>query len=259
MENTNKESWNLHAKRFYHEDYLSLDDIDFESYDYPTDKDLNIIGDVQGLYCLEIGSGTCNCGIALSRKGAIVTCSDISEEQLKIGRQVAEKSGVKISTVCSDMLDLSFCESNTMDLVISMSAEMYVPDFNKICVEVSRVLKNNGRFVFSTTHPFIACVGATELWGEEQADPNYSYKGAHTWKWREEDSFEFTTYRRQISDYVNGLANNKLLVKRMEELFPITPLPDDHDFDEKEITVRTRYPSVLVIEAVKYDDAEGIR
>jgi len=38
MIDTNKESWNLHASRFYQEDYLSLDDIDFESYDYPPKK-----------------------------------------------------------------------------------------------------------------------------------------------------------------------------------------------------------------------------
>jgi hypothetical protein len=49
------------------------------------------------------------------------------------------------------------------------------------------------------------------------------------------------------------------MVKRMEELFPVTPLPDDHDFDENEIRVRTRYPSVLVIEAVKYDETGGTR
>jgi len=43
------------------------------------------------------------------------------------------------------------------------------------------------------------------------------------------------------------LANNKFMVKRMEELFPVTD-----DFDEKEMKVRTRYPSVLVIEAIKH-------
>lgn len=249
MADTNKESWDLHAHKFYVEDYLSLDNIDFESYDYPTDKDLNIIGDVKGLTVLEIGSGSCNCGIALARKGANVTCSDISQEQLKIGKQVAEKAGVNISFVCSSMTDLSFISPNSIDLVISMSAIMYVEDFNKVCCEVSRVLKHGGRFIFSTTHPFIECVGATELWAEEKADPNYSYKGPAEWKWDKNDAYIFTTYRRQVSDYVNGLANNGLMLKRMEELFP-TNL-DAEDFDAKEKEVRTRYPSVLIIESSK--------
>lgn len=244
--NKNKESWDLHARKFYIEDYLSLDDVDFESYDYPTDKDLNIIGNVKGLNVLEIGSGSCNCGIALAKKGAKVICSDISQEQLKIGMKVAEKAGVKISVIRSDMTDLSFADSNSTDLVISMSAVMYVEDFNKVCFEVSRVLKHGGRFIFSTNHPFIMCVGATELWAGEKANPNYSYKGPVEWKWDKDDAYVFTTYRRQISDYVNMLADNKFMIKRMEELFPVTD-----DFEEKELEVRTRYPSVLVIEAMK--------
>lgn len=249
MADTNKESWDLHAKKFYVEDYLSLDDVDFDSYDYPTEKDLNIIGDVKGLNILEIGSGSCNCGIALARKGANVTCSDISREQLEIGKKVAEKAGVNVSFECSDMIDLSFVDSDTMDLVVSMSAISYVEDFNKVCSEVSRVLVNNGRFVFSVNHPFVMCVGATELWPEEKANPNYSYKGPVVWKWNEEDAYTFTTYRLQISDYVNMLANHHFVIKRMEELFPVTD-----DFDDKEKEVRTRYPSVLVIEAGKHKD-----
>ena len=228
MSDTNKESWDLHASRFYQEDYLSLSDIDFESYDYPTDKDLNIIGDVSGLSVLEIGSGTCNCGIVLARK-----------------------AGVNITTACSDMIDLSFAESTSFDLVICMNAIGYARDFGKVCEEVNRVLKPSGRFIFSATHPVMACVGATELWPEENANPNYSYVGPMQWKWREEDDFVFTTYRMKVSDYVNLLARNKLYIKRMEELFPISPLPADCDFDENEIAVRTRFPSNLVVEAIK--------
>ena len=127
-----------------------------------------------------------------------------------------------------------------------MSAIMYVEDIDKVFAEVSRVLKHGGRFIFSTNHPFIMCVGATELWVEEKANPNYNYRGPIEWKWDKNDSFVFTTYRRQINDYINNLANNNFMIKRMEELFPVT-----NDFDDIEIEVRTRYPSVLVIEAIK--------
>jgi len=36
------------------------------------------------------------------------------------------------------------------------------------------------------------------------------------------------------------------MIKRMEELFPVT-----NDFDDIELEVRIRYPSVLVIEAIR--------
>ena len=246
MADTNKKSWDLHARRFYTESELPLDYVDFDSNDYPSDKDLNIIGDVKGLTVLEIGSGSCNCGIALARNGANVTCLDLSQEQLNIGKEVAEKAGVSIKFICADMADLSFIASDTVDLVISMSALDYVEDFDKVCSEVSRVLKHGSRFVFCTTHPIMSCVSATELFPEENAPPNYNYRGPITWKWHNEDDFIFTTYRRQLSDYVNALCGNSLMIKRMEELFPIT-----NDFDDKELAVRTRFPSVLVVEAVK--------
>jgi len=246
MENTNKQSWDLHARRFYTEGALPLEYVDFDSSDYPSDKDLNIIGDVKGLTVLEIGSGSCNCGIALARNGANVICSDLSQKQLDIGKEVAKKAGVTIDFVCSDMTDLSFVGSDTIDLVISMSALDYVENFDKVCFEVNRVLKQGGRFVFCATHPIMSCISATELFPEENAPPNYNYRGAITWKWHEDDDFVFTTYRRQLSDFVNALGGNGLMIKRMEELFPIT-----NDFDEKELAVRTRFPSVLVIEAVK--------
>ena len=99
MVNPNKKSWDLHAQRFYNEDELPLDYANFDSIDYPSDKDLNIIGDVRGLTVLEIGAGSCNCGIAFARSGAAkVTCSDLSQEQLNIGREAAKKAGVEIET-----------------------------------------------------------------------------------------------------------------------------------------------------------------
>jgi len=246
MADENKKSWDLHARRFYTEGELPLDYVDFDSSDYPSDKDLNIIGDVRGLTVLEIGSGSCNCGIALAKNGANVMCLDLSQEQLNIGKEVAEKAGVIINFVCSDMTDLSFVASDTIDLVISMSALDYVEDFEKVCSEVNRVLKHGGRFVFCTTHPVMSCISATELFLEENAPPNYDYRGPITWKWHKEDDFIFTTYRRQLSDFVNALGRNDLMIKRMEELFPNT-----NDFDEKELAVRTRFPSVLVVDALK--------
>lgn len=148
MGNTNKESWDKHAERFYIEDYLPLDYVDFCGYEFPSDKDLNIIGEVRGFKVLELGSGSCNCGIALARKGADVTCLDISNEQLKIGQQVAKKEGVNLKLIESDMINLSSVESDSLDLIISMSAIMYVEDINKVFKEANRVLKNNGRFYF---------------------------------------------------------------------------------------------------------------
>ena len=254
MSNSNKESWNNHAERFYIAGHLEgdlpLDYVDFCGNVFPSDKDLNIIGEVGGLKVLEIGSGSCNCGIALAKKGADVTCLDISSEQLKIGQQVAKKEGVNLRPIESDMTDLSSVEADSMDLTISMSAIMYVEDINKVFQEVNRVLKHQGRFIFSTNHPFIMCLGATELWPEEEASPSYDYRGAVEFNWKKEDTFYFTIYRWPLMDYVNGLARNGFCINRMEELLPKQA---DPKWSEQEKRIRMRYPSVLVVEAIKME------
>jgi hypothetical protein len=51
-------------------------------------------------------------------------------------------------------------------------------------------------------------------------------------------------------DYVNGLAHHGFCINRMEELLPKEA---DPEWGEQEKRIRMRYPSVLVVEAVKSD------
>ncbi len=51
----------------------------------------------EGKNVLEIGCGGAQCGIAMAKQGAKVTGVDISEEQLKFAKVLAEKNKVKIN------------------------------------------------------------------------------------------------------------------------------------------------------------------
>jgi ubiquinone/menaquinone biosynthesis C-methylase UbiE len=247
MADANRESWNLHARRFFSED-ISLDYVDYCGLEFPDDRDLNIVGDVSSSHVLEIGSGSCNCGIALAKQGAKVTCLDISENQLLIGRELARKAAVHIEQIVADMTDLSKVPSGSMDLVLSISALMYVENIDRVFSEVNRVLRTGGRLIFSTNHPVMMAIGATELWPEEESDSKYNYRGPIVWKWKEEDDFYFTSYRRPMMDYVNTLNKNAFRILRMEESLPKI---EDTDWNDVEKSIRMRFPSVLVIEARK--------
>lgn len=85
--NTNRDSWNRHAERYQKGARFSFDTVDYGSIDSMTEKEMKLIGDVKGKKVLELGCGGANCGIALARQGAIVTCLDISEEQIMFARQ----------------------------------------------------------------------------------------------------------------------------------------------------------------------------
>lgn len=87
----NKISWNKQADRYQADADFLFSDVDYGDRRLPTEKDLNLIGDVNGKKVLELGCGGANCGIALAKQGAIVTCSDISEQQLKHAKENAKR------------------------------------------------------------------------------------------------------------------------------------------------------------------------
>jgi SAM-dependent methyltransferase len=163
-------------------------------------------------------------------------------------------AGVEMAFVQGDMINLGLFVDERFDLVLSVCAIMYVADLGCLFQEVTRVLKPGGRLIFSVDHPLLQTIGATDLWPEEGADPRYDYRGPVVWKWSPEDEFSFTTYRRPISDYVNHLAEAGLFIYRMHELHP----RQTGEWDEPEASLRTRFPSILLVAARKLSPQAGM-
>ena len=250
MSNENRRSWNKHARRYQKKCGFNCNVAHYLSEAYPMENELNLLGNVSGLEVLEIGSGAGQCGIAMAKQGAHVTCLDISEEQIAIGCKYAGKENVNVNFVQGDMEDLSLFSSDLFDLVFSAAAISYVERIDKVFSEVFRVLKDGGRFLFSSVNPFWFALGATELWPEENNNPSYFYRGPDRWKWNEEDDFEFITYRRPLQDYFNSLIDAGLHIKKFIELEPVlNRLTEDTFFfmDEKEIEMAKRFPQGMIV------------
>jgi len=249
MNDETRFSWDRHAARYQKENTLPFDVVDYCGGAFPTEKDLKLLGDVKGLKVLELGAGACNVGIALAKQGAIVTCLDGSKEQLEFGKKNAEQHNVEIETVHADFHDLDQFDPDAYDLVISICALQYAEDIKHIFSEVHRMLKSNGRFVFSTDHPMMKAVEAHFLYpNDENLHKEYHYKGAEEWKWNDEDDYTFTTYRRPVSDFLNTLTGAGLKIKKVIDLYPIKELVD---CSKEERQIRKDFPSILVISAEK--------
>ncbi len=240
-------AWDRHARRYSSEGTLPVGIVDYYGVDFPTERDLAMIGDPKGLTVLELGSGACNCGIALAIQGATVTCLDLSSEQLKIGREDAASAGVSLECVQGDMEDLSALSGRRFDLVLSVCALMYVLNISAVFRQVAGVLRPGGRFIFSVDHPIFMAIGATELWPDEGADPDYSYQGAVKWRWLPEDEYEFTTFRRPVSEFVNALHASGLCIQRMVDLYPT----DFSKWGPTESRLRRRFPSAMMLLSTK--------
>tara|TARA_Y100000310_G_scaffold73929_1_gene70072 strand:+ start:440 stop:1186 length:747 start_codon:yes stop_codon:yes gene_type:complete len=178
----------------------------------PNEKHFKLLGNVKGMKILEIGCGGAQCGIAMAKKGAKVTGIDISKEQLKLAKKLAEQNKVKIKFYQGDIKSLKQIKSNSQDIVFTAFALHYVDDLNKCFKEVYRVLKKKGIFVFSLDHPFFRTVDSKTLKLKE------SY--FKTGKWIEtfsDPTKKFVMYTHTVSQLFDTLIDSGFNVERIIE------------------------------------------
>lgn len=97
---------------------------------------------------LEVAAGTCVCGRSFSPYVQQVTCLDLTKAMLLVGKKQAEKQELRNMTfVIGDARELPFLD-NSFDIVISRLAFHHFPDVSCPFSEMTRVLKNGGKFIF---------------------------------------------------------------------------------------------------------------
>lgn len=240
----NKDSWNKHAERYQKSTSFSFDNVDYGITNSLTEKELHLLGDVYGKKVLELGCGGANCGIALAKQGAIVTCIDISEQQIMFARENAAREKVNVQFIVSDIEEINIGKEE-YDIVISMAALGYIENIEKVFQSVKHILKDKGIFVCSLPDATNACITSKYLWNDPPETYSYFYTGPTKWRWEDDDNFEFITYRRPISDYINMLADTGFYIRKVYQL---------HEHFEKieseQEQFNALYPSIIVIKAI---------
>ncbi|MBQ9975305.1 MAG: class I SAM-dependent methyltransferase [Clostridia bacterium] len=109
----------------------------------------------KGASVLDLGCGTGEISIALSKKGYMITGLDYSSEMLAEASQKAEKNRSDIFFTCQDMT--SFSVSHLYDAVVScFDCLNYLLSKDKLLSAFCRVytaLDNNGLFIFDMNAP----------------------------------------------------------------------------------------------------------
>ncbi|HIT90971.1 MAG TPA: methyltransferase domain-containing protein [Candidatus Merdenecus merdavium] len=96
---------------------------------------------------LEVAAGTCICGRSLAPFVQSVICLDMTPAMLEVGKDKAEKQGLRnINFVQGDAEKLPFLD-NSFDLVISRLAFHHFPHPKRCFSEMARVLKAGGKLV----------------------------------------------------------------------------------------------------------------
>lgn len=99
----------------------------------------------EGQHILDLGSGTAILPINLFDTGAVFTSTDISENQVNIGREIVKSKGIKNIDfkVCS--AESTGFDDNTFDAVTAVQCFQYF-DPIKSTEEIHRILKPSGLF-----------------------------------------------------------------------------------------------------------------
>lgn len=196
-----------------------------------------MLGSVRGLRILDAGCGNGYLCRLLAKKGAKVSGVDISKRFIQIARKKEKEAPLGIDYHVSSICDLKMFGDGTFDVVVSNLVLMDLTDLNKAFSEFCRVLKPNGKLVFSIMHP---CFSSPPVRGWVRVPRDSARKEDWLfWKvdryfdrlievWRYFDSPPLYSFHRTLSDYVKALLNNGFIITDFDEPVPSKAAMTEH-------------------------------
>ncbi len=167
---------------------------------------------------LDVGTGEGQLSRTAARPGCTVVGVDPAWAQLDVARR--RGGGPSYCRAESAHLPLA---SATFDAVVACLVFEHIDAVETAIAEVARVLIAGGRFLFFLNHPLLQVPGSGWI-DDHIIDEQYWRVGPYL---REDTSLEevekdvFLPFvHRPLSRYVNAMAQNGLLVTRMEEPAP---------------------------------------
>ncbi len=198
------------------------------------------LGDVQGLKILDAGCGPGILASYLISKGAIVTGFDISPQMIALARK---RIGENFKLFVADMAKpLDFLPKDEFDIVASSLAIDYVKDWTTPLNEFYRVMKKDGRLVFTVQHP----LGAY-LWYKPDSAFGVQYVEA-TWRGFNEKPVVVPDYYRSFEEMINPLLQAGFILKYLFDTKPIKALKEK---DPIRFEKYSKIPTFMCIEAIK--------
>ena len=218
---------------------------------------LSILGDVEDKHILDAGCGNGYLSRLLLKRGAKVTGVDASEKAIEtaVAAESEEYSGIKY--YARSLTDLSVFKKNTFDAVVSNIVLCDLQDLKQAISEIRRVLKSNGKLVFSIMHP---CFTSPPVhgWLKKPLDSSRledwlywkvdRYFERSTGIWKQGSLSALYSFHRPLSDYMKLLIQNKFMLTDFEEPVPLKKDVEEH---YRSLCDGDRIAWFLVIGAVK--------
>ena len=184
----------------------------------PSEAELHLLGEIRGLYILELGCGGGQSAVALAQQGGEVTGLDLSEVQIDFARRRADQAGLQVNFVVGDAAKLEAFTSSAWDLILATYVMPYIAPIEACLAGCYRLLRPGGRLIFSLDHPF-----RTLFFDEEEQElvlyPVRSYFAERPIHWRFPGANRpMLSHHRTIATWLELLHNAGLHLVRLVEV-----------------------------------------
>ncbi len=183
------------------------------------------LGDIKGKAILEIGCGNGYFARLLAKKGAKVTSIDLSKKLIALAVKKEKLKPFGIKYLLRNASSLHGIKSKSFDIVIANMCLMDIADAQGATKEAFRVLKEDGRFLLSITHPVFNIVG--DEWTVLKAEDGKTYFARAVYKYLSPVKEKFKLwasgiqtdmYHRSIQTYFKYLLSSGFFIDEFMEI-----------------------------------------
>ena len=206
----NIETWNEIASTYT--DWIKEGDVGKVLYSTLLNALFNSLGDLKGKTVLDLGCGDGILSKVFRGQNANVFAIDGSSKMIDIAKANAKNENIDFRV--GDISEKLPYEDESFDVVVCNMVLMYCENVFEIITEVSRILKPNGKFIFSVVHPCF-----TGEWeSTSKGEPSLVFKNNYNEKYKYEkklgNSFDKPCLyiNRPIQDYMTTLIKNKFSI-----------------------------------------------
>ena len=151
----NKDLWNLKVPIHLKSDFYGQKEFEAGKTSLKG-IELALLGEIKGKDVLHLQCHFGQDSISMARMGANVTGVDLSDEAIKVAKQLSQDLNVPAEFICSDVYDAPTHIDKKFDIVFSTYGTIgWLPDMERWSKLVKHFLKPGGRLILVEFHPFV--------------------------------------------------------------------------------------------------------